>query len=95
MLCPVQRGKGLDPFEIPTNQFGIDVFASEENAQDSFVIDSGSSCPPGRAHGTGIARWASFAPDGHLGQSGKSVHLLFAVGATRATTPLAAVDGHH
>ena len=34
MLCPLQRGKGLDSLQIPRNQVGVDFFASEENAQE-------------------------------------------------------------
>ena len=29
-LCPLQRGKGLDSLQIPRNQVGVDLFASEE-----------------------------------------------------------------
>ena len=33
MLCPLQRGRGLDSLQIPRNQVWVDVFASEEDAQ--------------------------------------------------------------
>ena len=43
MLCPVQRGKGLDLLQIPRNQVGVDLFASEENAQESLYCTKGNS----------------------------------------------------
>ena len=35
MVGPGQRGRGLDLLQIPRNQVGVDVFASEENTQES------------------------------------------------------------
>ena len=43
MLCPVQRGKGLDLLQIPRNQVGVDLFACEENAQESLDCTKGNS----------------------------------------------------
>ena len=43
MLCPLQRGKGLDSLQIPRNQVGVDLFASEENAQESLFCTKENS----------------------------------------------------
>ena len=43
MLCPLQRGKGLDSLQIPRNQVGFDLFASGENAQESLFCTKENS----------------------------------------------------
>ena len=43
MLCPVQRGKGLDSLQISRNQLGTDLFASAENAQESLFCTKENS----------------------------------------------------
>ena len=43
MLCPVQRGRGSDLLQIPRNQVGVDLFASEENTQESSYCTKGNS----------------------------------------------------